>query len=189
MILTGSEIAARVSAGEIVIDPFFLGQLNPNSYNYRLGDEVLEVVPQSDGYRSGETGGQTSVRHIPLEKRAGRYLLQRGHLYLGHTLERVGSSKFVTSLIGRSSIGRLGLFVQLSADLGHCGDIHRWTLELFPTLDIYLYPGQNLGQVSFWTVYGETKLVSGWYGRHDHPMPSKLHSPAQIPLPGARSER
>ncbi|WP_431194392.1 dCTP deaminase domain-containing protein, partial [Pseudomonas viridiflava] len=37
MILTGSEITKRVTANEITIDPFDEIQINPNSYNYRLG--------------------------------------------------------------------------------------------------------------------------------------------------------
>ena len=87
----------------------------------------------------------------------------------------------MTSLIGRSSIGRLGLFVQLSANLGHRGVLHRWTLELLPAMDIYVYPGQVIGQVSFWTAVGEVLPYDGWYGRHDLPMPSKLHRESRLP--------
>jgi dCTP deaminase len=102
-------------------------------------------------------------------------LLRKGQLYLCHTAERLGSTRFVTSLIGRSSIGRLGLFVQLSANLGHRGTVHRWTLELLPAIDIYVYPGQTIGQVSFWANVGDVAEYKGWYGRHDAPMLSKLH--------------
>jgi dCTP deaminase len=42
-------------------------------------------------------------------------------------------------------------------------------------LDIYVYPGQVIGQVSFWKPVGEVLPYDGWYGRHDSPMPSKLH--------------
>jgi dCTP deaminase len=167
MILTGPAIREAVANGEITIDPFNAEQVNPNSYNYRLGDEIYSVEPNPDGGMDG------ALRLI--EPSGGRVLLRKGRLYLGHTSERLGSTRFVTSLIGRSSIGRLGLFVQLSADLGHCGDVHRWTLELLPTLDIYVYPGQIIGQVSFWSSVGSVSDYRGWYGRHDAPMLSKLH--------------
>ncbi len=40
MILSGSEIKARLGT-DIRIDPFNEDQLNPNSYNLRLHDELL----------------------------------------------------------------------------------------------------------------------------------------------------
>ncbi len=168
MILTGSAITEAVGRGDIAIDPFDQDRVNPNSYNYRLGPEIYAVQASGDPSRE--------VVHRRLEPADGRYLLRKGQLYLGHTVERIGSTRYVTSLIGRSSIGRLGLFVQLSADLGHCGAVHRWTLELFPAVDIYVYPGQIIGQVSFWSAMGDVAAYDGWYGRHDRPMPSKLHT-------------
>ncbi|WP_406091606.1 2'-deoxycytidine 5'-triphosphate deaminase domain-containing protein [Streptomyces sp. NBC_01013] len=169
MILTGQAITEAVSSGDIVIDPFDTERINPNSYNYRLGEEIYQVHADSDS---------DGFSQELLEPADGRVLLRKGQLYLGHTLEQIGSGQYVTSLIGRSSIGRLGLFVQLSADLGHQGAVHRWTLELLPALDIYVYPGQIIGQVSFWDSQGSGALYVGWYGRHDRPMPSKLH---QVP--------
>ncbi|MBO4206728.1 dCTP deaminase [Micromonospora echinofusca] len=166
MILTGPAISDAVARGDIVIDPFDPARVNPNSYNYRLGPEIHHV--RSDP--------RTGPQHERMEPADGRYLLRKGNFYLGHTMERLGSTRYVTSLIGRSSVGRLGLFVQLSADLGHCGAVHRWTLELLPALDIYVYPGQIIGQVSFWAATGDVLAYHGWYGRHDRPMPSKLHA-------------
>jgi dCTP deaminase len=174
MILTGAAITAAVDRGEIVIDPFDPSRVNPNSYNYRLGEEIYRV----------EVGdGSGPVAHCRMEPVDGRHLLRKGHFYLGHTLESIGSTRYVTSLIGRSSIGRLGLFVQLSANLGHRGAIHRWTLELLPAMNIYVYPGQVIGQVSFWSTVGTVAAYRGWYGRHDRPMPSKLHTAVAQALP------
>ena len=170
MILTGRAIATAVENQSIVIEPYEPANLNPNSYNYRLGSELYETRQRADG----------SINHIPMQVEGGRVLLRRRRLYLGHTLERIGSERFVTSLIGRSSIGRLGLFVQLAANLGHQGAIHRWTLELFPVIDIFLYPGQILGQVSFWCSTGPNAPYIGLYGNYDRPMPSKLHEDAWV---------
>jgi dCTP deaminase len=176
MILTGSAITQAVSSGDIVIDPFRHDAVNPNSYNYRLGDDIYLV----------EMSAAESHERIKLDPIDGRILLKKGRLYLGHTFERIGSQKYVTSLIGRSSIGRLGLFVQVSANLGHMGAIHRWTLEIVPTLDVYVYPGQTFGQVSFWCCVGEHLAYRGWFGQHSNPMPSKLHN--ALPVQAALSE-
>ncbi|MGQ0840309.1 dCTP deaminase [Actinokineospora sp.] len=172
MILTGSAIVDAVDRGDIVIDPFDDARVNPNSYNYRLGQEIYHVRSSGDA--------RLDAVQERMEPADGRYLLRKGQFYLGHTAERIGSTRYVTSLIGRSSIGRMGLFVQLSADLGHCGAVHRWTLELLPTIDIYVYPGQIIGQVSFWAAMGDVLAYQGWYGRHDRPMPSKLHRHSEI---------
>jgi dCTP deaminase len=163
MILTGSAIAGEVASGHIAIQPFDKRQLNPNSYNYRLGREVLEVCAEGSRY---------THRVMPSED-ARRVLLKRGRLYLATTEEQIGSTEYVCSLIGRSSIGRLGLFVQVAANLGHQGSFHRWTLELHPLLDIYVYFGQIIGQVSFWHVSGEAMPYRGAYGHCDEPLPSR----------------
>lgn len=168
MILTGSAIRDAIASGEIVFDPFVDNAVNPNSLNYRLGDEIFRVRQKK---------GVENAEQVKMRPKRGRYLLRKGNLYLGHTLETIGSTVYVTSLIGRSSIGRLGLFVQVSANLGHVGAIHRWTLELVPVIDIYVYPGQTIGQVSFWRCFGDQEQYGGWFGRYDLPTPSKYHDP------------
>lgn len=162
MILSGPEISARVRAGEIVIEPFSERQLNPNSYNYRLGRQIACVDP---GVSLGRYDLEPVLADIPPDG----VRLEPRRLYLATTLETIGSKLFVTSLIGRSSVGRLGLFVQLTADLGHLGDAHCWTLELTCVQPIRIYPGMLLGQVSFWRPSGEAALYSGPYTQYSVP--------------------
>lgn len=169
MILTGEAIYDAIVDGAITFHPFDKSAINPNSINYRLGERILHVFANQDDSSS------TGCAELPLEN--GRFLLKKGLLYLGSTLETIGSEKYVTSLIGRSSIGRLGLFVQVSANLGHVGAIHQWTLELVPSIDIYVYPGQTIGQVSFWRCTGDQQRYDGWFGQHNQPMLSKFHDP------------
>lgn len=142
MILTGAEIQRELNLGEITISPFEPSLINPNSYNYRLGATIVEV--------SSVSHPQGISRQIP----QNGFVLEAGKYYLAATYEEIGSDKYVMSLIGRSSIGRLGLFLQISADLGHQGSIHRWTLELRPTVSIRIYPMMKIGQVSFWLPTG-----------------------------------
>ncbi|WP_406708256.1 dCTP deaminase [Tessaracoccus caeni] len=166
MILTGLKIRESVENGDIVIDPFDHSMINPNSYNYRLGDTLL--VSQQKEFDASATPGW-----VPVSMPQGGYLLEERRLYLGSTFEIIGSHKYVTSLIGRSSMGRLGLFVQVTADLGHQGAVHRWTLELYCVQPIWVYPGMKIGQVSFWKVSGASQLYDGNYGRHFSPAPNE----------------
>lgn len=148
MILTGHHISLMVSEGRIIIDPFIPSLLNPNSYNYRLGNTIYEIVsPEVDPKKSS-----TFIKH---ELTDDGFTLIPGRTYLGHTLEKIGSKEFVTSLIGRSSMGRLGLYLQITADLGHLGQPHCWTLELTVVQPLLIYPEMKIGQVSFWQVTDE----------------------------------
>lgn len=148
MILSGWAITNEVKVGNISIRPFKDSSVNPNSYNYSLGNELVafetgEITLDSPGYNRltiPETG----------------YVLQPGRLYLGVTQEIIGSRKYATSLIGRSSIGRLGLWLQATADLGHVGNKHNWTLELKVVQPLRIFPGMKVGQVTFWHCVGKT---------------------------------
>jgi dCTP deaminase len=162
MILTQAEISRRVASGEIVISPFNASQLNPNSYNYRLGGQIAEVDPRVS---LGEYDREAELQSIPEHG----ILLSPGKLYLSSTFEVIGSRYFVTSLIGRSSVGRLGIYVQLTADLGHLGDAHSWTLELTCVQPTRLYAGMLIGQVSFWRPVGQRTLYQGPYTEYSVP--------------------
>ena len=162
MILTGSKIKEELKNGNITIEPFFVDQINPNSYNYRLGS-ILKVFDKFDGYKS-----HFKEIRIPEEG----YVLEPKKMYLATTKEIIGSSRYAMSLIGRSSMGRYGLFLQCSANLGHTTSKHKWTLEIVASLPIKLYPGMIIGQVSFWRNYGSVKKYQGRYGSLNHPQES-----------------
>lgn len=167
MILTGPEIIRQVSLGGITIEPFDTQSINPNSYNYHLGSELIEFAP-----------GEIDPEHpryqrivIPPEG----YVLHPGIFYLGGTLEIIGGKNFVTSLIGRSTLGRLGLWLQVTADLGHIGTNHIWTLELKVVQPLRIYAGMPIGQVTFWRVSGNIEdRYRGLYGTDQTPSLSKL---------------
>lgn len=148
MILSGLKIKEEVQNNKVFIEPFEDRLLNPNSYNYRLGDTLLEIDDDIIDPKK-----ETKHKVIKLTKEG--YVLKPHKLYLGSTLERIGSNTYVTQLIGRSSIGRLGLFLQVTAPLGHVGCNHNWTLELKAVQPLRVYPGMRIGQVTFWTIDGD----------------------------------
>jgi dCTP deaminase len=159
MILSRNEIDRRVAAGSIIISPYSPAQLNPTSYSYRLGLEISELssndpaAPSDKVVEIGEAG----------------MLLKPGRLYLSHTYEVIGSRECVVTLMGRPAVGRLGLFVQISADLGNVGDAHRWTLELTCVQPIMIYPRMLIGELTFWEPRGELAFYSGPYTRFSRP--------------------
>lgn len=165
MILTGSEILKEHKRGNLIIEPFDERLVNPNSYNYRLGDK-LQVF-------KGVIDGKQIFEEITIPESG--YILKPHQMYLGHTLEILGSHKYASWLIGRSSLGRLGLFLQISANLGHTGSAHSWTLEIVCTIQFVIYPKMKIGQISFWQNYGEVDNYKGCYTRFNVPKISKYN--------------
>src|SRR5438045_9385499 len=119
MILTGNEIKAQLG-NNIVIEPFDERQLNPNSYDLRLHDELIvyeEIV--LDMRRPNRFRRYT----IPQE----RFVLNPNQFYLGRTMERTETYNLIPMLEGRSCIGPLGLLVPMPAGLGDTGHPVAWT--------------------------------------------------------------
>ena len=57
-------------------------------------------------------------------------------------------------LEGRSSIGRLGLFVHITAGFGDVGFAGYWTLEMFCVQPIRIYPGVEICQIFYHSIEG-----------------------------------
>jgi len=148
MILSGKEIFKEVENGNIVIDPFDPKRINPNSYNLRLHDELLiytETVLDMKRHHA------TELLKIPEDG----FLLEPGKLYLGRTLEYTKTSGYVPMLEGRSSVGRLGLCIHVTAGFGDIGFAGFWTLEIQCVQPIQIYPFVEICQIYYHTIQGE----------------------------------
>jgi len=164
MILTGPAIQSAVKSGDVMLEPFSQSNLNPNSYNYHLGDSLL-VLGQ----------GGKAARQVTLSARG--YVLKPGRVYLAATLEQIGSDRYVMLLLGRSSIGRLGIFLNVTADLGHIGSRSHWTLELTVVQSVRIYPRMKIGQVSFWLTDSNTShRYRGRYHCDSQPVANRDHT-------------
>jgi dCTP deaminase len=167
MILSGKEI--RKQLGEnIRITPYSESQLNPNSYNLTLHNEVLVYDNDILDMKKQNTA---STLIIPEEG----MLLSPGKLYLGRTIEYTETDKYVPMLEGRSSIGRLGLFVHITAGFGDVGFSGYWTLEMFCVQPIRIYPGIQICQIFYHSIEGDYELyTSGKYQKNSGIQPSLL---------------
>ncbi len=147
MILSGEEIR-RDLGRNIVIDPYHDANLNPNSYNLTLHNELLvyeEVV--LDMRHSNRT------RRISIPDEG--LVLSPNQLYLGRTVERTETHNLVPMIEGRSSIGRLGLFVHVTAGFGDVGFCGCWTLEIYAVQPVRVYPGVQICQIFYHQIIGE----------------------------------
>ncbi len=88
-------------------------------------------------------------------------LLSPNKLYLGRTIEYTETRNLVPMLEGRSSIGRLGIFIHVTAGFGDVGFKGYWTLELFCIQPIKIYSGVEVCQMYFHTLEGSYEDYSG----------------------------
>jgi dCTP deaminase len=147
MILSGKEIQKRLDK-DIVIEPFNKNQLGPNSYNLRLHRELWIYQESTLDMKRKHTHSSIIVPEEGL-------VLQPQRLYLGRTVEFTKTDNLVPMLEGRSSIGRLGLFIHITAGFGDVGFNGYWTLEMFCVQPIRIYPGVEICQIFYHTIEGD----------------------------------
>ena len=151
MMLTAQAICDAIDAGEIDIKPFNRERLGPNSYDLSLHNELLIY---KDAILDMKKDNHVERIKIPDDG----YLLQPGTLYLARTQEWTASDYYVPMLEGRSSVGRLGLYADITAGFGNLGSSGCWTLELSCVQPLVIYAGVRICQVYFLTTQGERIL-------------------------------
>ncbi|MCO6357357.1 dCTP deaminase [Roseivirga pacifica] len=168
MILSGREIKREMGKG-INIEPFNEAQVNPNSYNLKLHNELMVYTnPVLDMKQPNPVESLV----IPEEG----LLLETNKLYLGRTVEKTETSKYVPMLEGRSSIGRLGLFIHVTAGFGDIGFNGYWTLEIFCVQPIRIYAGIDICQIFYHTIEGDFDTYSsGKYQNNEGIQASMLY--------------
>lgn len=156
MILTGKEIQKKLGT-DINIKPYDENLLNPNSYNLRLHDELMVYTSMPLDMKKPNPTGKIIIPETG-------YTLEPGKLYLGRTLEYTETFNLVPMLEGRSSIGRLGMYIHVTAGFGDVGFKGFWTLEISVIHPLVIYPNVQICQIFYHTVEGEiTEYKSGKY--------------------------
>ncbi len=174
MILSGKEISRRVG-GDIIIEPFSEDQVGPNSYNLRLHRELLVYTePVLDMKK------RNNVASIIIPQEG--LVLDPGKLYLGRTIEYTKTDALVPMLEGRSSIGRLGMFIHITAGFGDVGFSGYWTLEIFCIHPVRVYPSVEICQIFYHTIEGNyERYRSDKYQNNRGIQPSLLYKEFQPP--------
>ena len=141
-----------------LIYPFYYDQLQPCSYDVRLSDDLKTV-----------RGKQISLKHDD-------YVLKPNEFLLGSTFERVSIPNNISAFVdGKSSLGRLGIAVHITAgfiDSGFTGNI---TLEIKNNSDKQFKLSKNMliGQIIFFELKDECMRPYGSDGLNSHYQNSK----------------
>lgn len=168
MILTGAEIKNRIGE-DINIEPFDEKQLNPNSYDLKLHNELLV-------YEEVVLDLKEANRYRRIEIPESGLVLSPNQVYLARTVEHTETHNLVPMIEGRSSVGRLGLFVHVTAGFGDVGFRGYWTLEMFAVQPIRIYPGIPICQIMYHTIEGVVaEYVSNKYQDNSDIQPSLLY--------------
>ena len=144
MVLSDKTIRELMSSGQLGINPLEDIQIQPASVDVRLGNS-FSVIKSGNNILKMDT----QVEYYSIK--AKTFLLLPKQFVLATTIEYFRLPDNLTAFVeGRSSIGRLGLFIQNAGwvDPGYEGEI---TLELFNASDhaIELCAGRRVGQLVF----------------------------------------
>jgi len=169
MILSGLEIEKRIKSGDIEITPFDRSLLNPNSYNLQLYNKLLTYTDfPLDMKKSNNT------REIEIPE--GGMVIEPGILYLGRTYEHTVTKNLIPMIQGRSSIGRLGIYIHITAGFGDIGFKGYWTLEIECIHPVRIYPMTKICQIYYHTIKGNYLTYdNGRYQNNNGIQPSLLY--------------
>lgn len=148
-VLVDKDLLAAIKAGDIKIEPFDRASVGTNSYDVHLGGTLRTYEPLFDYESSKEHPLDCRQRRDTRDHRipARGFVLEPGELYLASTVEYTESHSRVPILNGKSSLGRLGLSIHVTAGTGDVGFCGHWTMELFVIKALRVYAGMPIGQL------------------------------------------
>lgn len=177
-ILLHKEIVDNYNDEQIHIYPFLEDNVGPNSYDVTLSNILKIYVSGTDEKEfilDCKKKQPTRTIVIPDEG----LVLRPGVLYLGSTVEEIGSDHFIPMYEGISSLARFGVYTHVAAGYGDIGFKQKWTTEIQVIHPFKIYPGIRIGQVYFHTVNSEANLPEnryhGKYVNQNGPQESKSH--------------
>ena len=145
MILSDHTLRGMLERGELVVEPLAEQGVQPASIDLRLGSHFLKV----DENEFESIRLDRPIRYV--EMTMDEIVIPPGSFMLASTMEYIRLPADVTAFVeGRSSIGRIGLFVENAGwvDPGFEGEL---TLELFNAnrQPIRLQAGRRICQLVF----------------------------------------
>ncbi|MEK7610604.1 MAG: hypothetical protein AAB468_02535 [Patescibacteria group bacterium] len=198
MALSDKEILRQRELGNIVIDPYYPGNLSTSSYDVTLGPwyfreqlargqpHIYNIFSQEHTARVwGKTPEQAQAAreilpatdlHDGIIATDQIILIQPGETILAHTNEFIGGRKIITTMMkARSSLGRNFIEVCKCAGWGDVGYINRWTMEITNNSRHYAIPlvvGMRIAQIIF--------FHTGEILKHDYAKSGKYQSAVDL---------
>jgi dCTP deaminase len=159
MILSSKTIINKIKMKELIIEPLTSFQIQPASIDLRVGSHFAVI----DEYSTSVISLDKPARYKEIYK--DQIIIPPKAFVLATTIEYVHLPADITAFVeGRSSIGRLGLFIQNAGwvDPGFQGNI---TLELYNanSIPIELNAGRRLCQLVFASLDQEAHPYMGKY--------------------------
>ncbi len=142
VILSAPAILEGIEKRTIVIDPFDVKHLGPNSVN-------LTLHPELACYTELPLDMKKANPCHPLLIPDEGIILEPERLYLGRTDQYTETRGLVPMLEGRSSVGRLGMSVHITAGFGDVGFRGYWTLEISVLHPVRIYPHVAVCQIFY----------------------------------------
>ena len=167
MFLSDKDIKAGVENKLITLEPFTEKQLQPASYDIRLGNTFIVNETHAISVIDIEKGILPKTRTIEVED-GKEFVLHPGVSILGYSKEKFGSDEYLIEVNGKSSLARIGLIVHNSASIVNPGHIFNIALELcnLNNVPIVLRPNMPIAQLTFSTLSSHTKRSYKTVGRY-----------------------
>lgn len=169
-VLSDRDIKDAYNRGSISINPWNVDQVQPASYDVRLGDQFIlhhETNALLDPLNIWDN--TYWVKKMHRVEPNGHYVIGSHSFVLGVTQERFKfNNTTVGRLEGKSSLGRLGLCIHATAGFFDPGFEGTATLELFnmAPYPIKLTPGMLIAQMSFHRTTSTVEVPYGAIGRY-----------------------
>lgn len=164
--LADRDIRLLRSHGDIDISPFDEAALQPASYDLTLDRHFLLPNPTVTEIDMAQV---TPGHMVPESVSNEGIVLEPGDFILGSTRERVKiGGRYLGRVEGKSSIGRLGVLVHVTAGFIDPGFEGKVTLEIVNVApwEITLYPGQRIAQIAFSRMESWPERTYGAAGNH-----------------------
>jgi len=150
MFLSDTDIKKAVQKGEITLEPFSEAQLQPVSYDIRLGNKFIANDESSTHFVDPvrKIYAKTQEREVPDGE---EFVLHPGISILGISKEYFGSDVYLIQIGGKSSLARVGLMVHNTAGIINPGHFLHVTFEMTnqSNVPIILRPGMEIAQITF----------------------------------------
>ena len=159
--------------GDKIVYPFNKDNIQPNGIDLRLGTKIINY---------NDLGTIDSLGEIPcgefVNGENGGFVLEPHSFYLGTTSEQVIIPEDKVGRVeGRSSIGRLGVTVHVTAGFIDSGFNGHVTLEIanLSNNKVILYPNQRVCQLVVESVGCISEVYNGKYNHQVLPAPSRIN--------------
>ena len=151
MILSDRDIKKAVKQGDIAIDPFDEKNLQPASIDLHLDKHFLIFDTKQNYIIDPKKPIDDLMKRVEINEQKP-FVIHPGEFALGMIYEITGvSNGMVGRLEGKSSIGRMGLLIHITAGFLDPGNSLKMTLELHNTanMPILLYYKMPIAQMAF----------------------------------------